>query len=238
MRNKSKDLFKKIEDADMWIEAQDAKFFNKGEPYTRKEWDRLLGDYSAVSADLPASFFAEDLIQAYPESKVILVERDIESWAKSFEENIIQPLFSRLINFVSDWDPLWLGRYRDVQHRWKNGVFQAKTPDMMRANMRDIYRQHYALVRRVTPTNQLLEFQLKDGWEPLCKFLGWEIPSTPFPRVNDAVSLNELLLRATKKGATNILKRYVPWIVTVLGAGLGIRLLVKRGWSLAGSLKA
>ena len=210
----------------MWIEAQDAKFFNRGEPYTRKEWDQLLGDYSAVSADLPASFFAEDLVRAYPEAKVILIERDIESWAKSFEEYVIPAFFRRSINLISDWDPLWLGKYRDVQRRWKDGVFKAKSPDEMRAKMRDIYCQHYALVRRVTPKDRLLEFDLKDGWEPLCKFLGKQIPDVPFPRINDAVSLNEQFRQATKIGAKNIVKKYAPWILAVLAAGSAIWLLM------------
>ena len=32
-------------DCDMWVPAYEAKYFGKGQPYTRKEWDQLLGDY-------------------------------------------------------------------------------------------------------------------------------------------------------------------------------------------------
>jgi hypothetical protein len=30
-----------------------------------------------------------------------------------------------------------------------------------------------------------LEFKLKDGWKPLCEFLGKEVPNEPFPHVNE-----------------------------------------------------
>ena len=34
------------------------------------------------------------------------------------------------------------------------------------------------------PTNQLLVFNVKEGWAPLCAFLDRPIPDAPFPRVN------------------------------------------------------
>lgn len=30
-------------DAEMWIEAYDAKYFGKGKPFQREDWDQLLG---------------------------------------------------------------------------------------------------------------------------------------------------------------------------------------------------
>ena len=35
------------------------------------------------------------------------------------------------------------------------------------------------------PKDRLLIFQVKDGWNPLCEFLGVGSPSSPFPRMND-----------------------------------------------------
>ncbi|KAJ7064011.1 hypothetical protein C8F01DRAFT_1250272 [Mycena amicta] len=62
-------------DREMWNEAIDAKFFGKGKKYGREEWDALLGHCMAVS-DMPHLLFAEDLIAAYPDAKVILTIRD------------------------------------------------------------------------------------------------------------------------------------------------------------------
>jgi hypothetical protein len=54
-----------------WQRALEAKFAGRGEPYTRADWDGLLGDFGAVT-DVPAIAFADDLIAAYPEAKVVL----------------------------------------------------------------------------------------------------------------------------------------------------------------------
>ncbi len=34
------------------------------------------------------------------------------------------------------------------------------------------------------PAERLLIHRLGDGWEPLCRHLGVEIPATDYPRVN------------------------------------------------------
>lgn len=70
-------------DNEMWQEALERKYFSGGEPFGREEFDQLLHSFAAVSSDTPAIAFAEDLIKAYPEAKVVLVERDIESWYES-----------------------------------------------------------------------------------------------------------------------------------------------------------
>lgn len=44
------------------------------------------------------------------------------------------------------------------------------------------------MVRKMVPRENLLEYQIQDGWEPLCKFLGKNIPSeVPFPNGNDTL---------------------------------------------------
>lgn len=35
------------------------------------------------------------------------------------------------------------------------------------------------------PRERLLEYEVKEGWEPLCRFLGKEVPGEAFPNVND-----------------------------------------------------
>ena len=46
------------------------------------------------------------------------------------------------------------------------------------------YNEHNEEVLRVVPKERLLLFNVKDGWEPLCKFLDKQVPSTPFPKSN------------------------------------------------------
>ena len=39
-------------------------------------------------------------------------------------------------------------------------------------------------VKSIVPTEYLLVWNLKDGWEPLCTFLGKPIPDCPIPHEN------------------------------------------------------
>ena len=34
--------------------------------------------------------------------------------------------------------------------------------------------------------DRFLEWKVQDGWEPLCRFLGKEVPAESFPKLNDA----------------------------------------------------
>lgn len=53
--------------------------------------------------------------------------------------------------------------------------------------LRKTYMDHYAHIRSKVPKERLLKFHSKDGWEPLCAFLGKPVPKDEqYPRVNDA----------------------------------------------------
>ena len=41
-------------------------------------------------------------------------------------------------------------------------------------------------VRDTVPPGQLLVFDVKEGWTPLCQFLQVPVPDVPFPNINDA----------------------------------------------------
>lgn len=142
-------FFSNIGDCDIWNAAMDAKYLGKGTLFTRTDWDQLLGSYSAVSADPPAVAFAEDLVAAYPEAKAILVERDIESWYRSFDTNVIAAQWSLMISIVSELDPWFLRPVRRCHRRWATIWMESHSQAEMREKARRAYRDHYALVRRV-----------------------------------------------------------------------------------------
>ena len=230
-----------IADVPMWIEALDAKF-NIGNtpqphespkpPFTRTEWDQLFSHHSAVSSDSPAIAFAEDLIKAYPEAKVILYEREIDSWFRSYNKAIIESMFSPLLNFIADIDPTYVGMIRKVHvgsARALLGVTMTSKQEMRDA-AKPAYRAHYDLVRRVTPPERLLEYKIEQGWAPLCEFLGKPIPKDevtgeelPFPRVNDEKALKALLGTVVVQGFKNLCWRVAKWVLplAVVGVGLG-----------------
>ncbi|KAF2764956.1 hypothetical protein EJ03DRAFT_331419 [Teratosphaeria nubilosa] len=187
-----------LSDLHMWHAAIDAKFFGLGKPFTRREWDQLLGHVGAVT-DSPACEFAEELTEAYPEAKVVLVERDEDAWFKSFDNAAIKAME---IEKKNAW-PIQLllgpnsvlGQFIQLGDKLVRGPWRSDPDDLesLRRNMRSVYQDHNAFVRRITPKERLLEFDLKDGWEPLCRFLGKEVPNVPFPRLNDRKMMMERL---------------------------------------------
>ncbi|MCJ1251261.1 hypothetical protein MMC30_008492 [Trapelia coarctata] len=114
-------FFSNICDYGMWNEALEAKLFGKGPMFTRADWDQPLGDHSAVSSDVSPVAFAEDLVEAYPDAKVILVELDVESWFKSWSSTVVGRVWSPVMQFIADIDPSWLGVMRDCHMRWVTG---------------------------------------------------------------------------------------------------------------------
>ena len=46
------------------------------------------------------------------------------------------------------------------------------------------YRSHLAYVKSKVPSDDLLLWNVKDGWEPICNFLNVPIPNEPFPTMN------------------------------------------------------
>ena len=47
------------------------------------------------------------------------------------------------------------------------------------------FSTHVAAVKAEIPAERLLVYEVKQGWEPLCAFLGVPIPGEPFPRTNN-----------------------------------------------------
>jgi len=165
-----------------WKAALEAKYEvpGCGPKFTKEQWDDLLGEYCAVS-DIPASIFVEELIEAYPDAKVILTSRSPESWYNSMLQTV----------YAAYTDP-WR-RAAIALH--VSGVSARKTTitcifentflnDFPRFGVR-VMKEHDELVRRVAPPGQFLDMDFKQGWGPLCELLGKEVPEEEFPRVND-----------------------------------------------------
>lgn len=70
------------------------------------------------------------------------------------------------------------------------GQFRARGNEGLTANARAVYREHYAAVKEFVKGrgegHRLLKYQPGSGWEPLCGFLGVEVPEGEFPRVNES----------------------------------------------------
>ncbi|OAR01507.1 hypothetical protein LLEC1_02605 [Akanthomyces lecanii] len=176
-------------------------------PFTRADWDELFREYD-VGTDL-TSFFAMSLIEAYPDAQVILVERDIERWHKS-----IGLLFEPWTRWSNRMLMRILGRLAGTKsgiaaYKFTMGWTESAKPSDIMKNARAAYVKHYEDIRAVVPAEQLLEYKLTDGWEPLAAFLGKPAPAPDvrLPHINDAADFIEhrrsyekyFLKRALKK---------------------------------------
>ncbi|KAK1967052.1 hypothetical protein LY78DRAFT_656707 [Colletotrichum sublineola] len=151
------------------------------------EFDELLGHCVAVT-DAAASCFAAEMIRAYPEAKVVLnVRRDLDAWHRSAVKT--------LVHVNESWS-FWVASLLDREAFWAWHVyerflwalfFRAPDGDMAKAIRRNgkwIYREHCDMIRGMVPPDRLLEWSADEGWEPLCRFLGKEVPNVPFPHAN------------------------------------------------------
>ena len=217
-------LYSHIRDCHMWIQAFDAKFAGKGKAFTRKEWDQLLAEYGAIT-DVPALAFWEDLLVAYPEAKVVLIERDIDRWYQSFDDAVVKIMWSRLGNIIADFERGFVGPIRDVHRRWATDWMRVHSANEMRKAAKDRYREHYALVRRTVPKDKLLEYKLSSGWGPLCAYLGKDIPDLDFPKVNETASMHEKIQIIIRRGLKSIFIKLMLYIGPFF-----LALLVWRYW--------
>ncbi|KAJ4354351.1 uncharacterized protein N0V89_006086 [Didymosphaeria variabile] len=182
-----------------WQEAVEVTFFPdqqrqvhlRGQPpYGRAEFDKLLANYDAVT-DFPCALYAEQLVKAYPDAKVVLTNRDYDSWARSMESTIWWIFGSKLSYFcgATNLAPWPLGDFT----RFNHACFKAHSNSQYKntPEAKAAFDRHYALVRSIVPNDNLLEFGPKFEWEPLCEFLGKDVPSEPYPWANDGKAMKK-----------------------------------------------
>ncbi|KAF5244781.1 hypothetical protein FAUST_2298 [Fusarium austroamericanum] len=150
----------------------------------RKKMIRQLIHGHRSICDLPVFYFTPDLMDEYPDAKVVINMRpDGKVWAKSAEESFWF--------FFSPWFK-WVGMLWTNDRLWYklNMVTKAKckedygTTDIFSAECYDTYYRRL-LIEAKKRNREVLIFKAEDGWEPLCKFLGKEVPNEPFPRLNE-----------------------------------------------------
>lgn len=117
----------------------------------------------------------------------------MDAWYKSFNESVIDVLHNPDWCFLATIGARYVTEVNALATMWVKHVFRTKSKEGLQANARDGYRRHYQTIRDTTPSDGLLEHNLKDGWEPLCKFLDKPVPNMPFSHINDKDSFHETL---------------------------------------------
>ncbi len=154
-------------------------------PWTRSDWDRLIGQFR-VSTDFGA-FFTEQIIAAYPEARVIHVQRPVDKWAASVRDSLLDGICFGVRGFILCTLGPHVGLASGVITRdIFQGFLQAKSRDESLKRLPVVHKEHSEMVQRIVPADQLLDFKLSDGWGPLCEFLKVPVPDEPFPHINEA----------------------------------------------------
>ena len=139
------------------------------------DW-RAIYDGYASAVDWPTARFFQELNEAYPQAKFVLTVRSPESWAASFSHTIQKLVAERAQ--APDEMREWLEMAATVISQ--TGFSDSLGEDQLMAR----FVAHNEAVRAAIPADRLLEFEVKQGWQPLCDFLGVPVPDEPFPRSN------------------------------------------------------
>ena len=180
------------------------------------DWKAIFKDYEAT-VDFPACIYYQELLREFPGAKVVLNIRDPERWFDSFMtlQNTTDrlrvfrfiPKARRFLNFVD----LLLGKVFNCPRDHDDCI--------------KVFNRHNQEVQESVPKDRLLVFRVQEGWEPLCEFLGCEVPEEiPFPHLNEGKETIEALARERVIG---------PWLrKAYITVGAGVLLVVS--WWLFG----
>jgi hypothetical protein len=133
------------------------------------DWDKIFTGYQAT-VDWPGAFVWRDLAAHFPDAKILLTNRDAESWYRSMDNTILEVM-------RNSTDPDSIG-----SNMLKKQVFGDKIAD--RDHVIGIFEKNVADVQAAFGPDRLLTFNIGDGWEPLCGFLDCPVPDQPFPHSN------------------------------------------------------
>lgn len=148
----------------------------------RKRLEAILAELTegyVATVDCPAVTMTPELLALYPDAIVICSTRDEQSWWRSMEftQNLMSTWY---LPFVLLWLPKVqvYGKWRELlgylaEWRWGDNMI-----------VRETLRKHEDHLRQVVPPEKLFFYDVKDGWEPLCKILKVPVPDRPFPHNN------------------------------------------------------
>ncbi len=180
------EVFKNPAHIDVWNDAGD------GKPV---DWDALFDGYRAA-IDYPAAHFWNELMTYYPDSKVILTVRDTDAWYESISQTMFQMI---------DVD---LGNAPEVALKQRAMARKLVVDQYLKGNVTDsdyvkaTFEASNQRVIETVPAARLLVFEVAQGWQPLCDFLGCAVPNEAFPYLNTTEDFQKFRARLLGEGNT------------------------------------
>jgi len=178
----------------------------RGESQVDQVIDLIVKDGYDTVLDNPCCDIYRDILKRYPEAKVILTVRDTPekfeaSWKALLDTMLIteQPFRLSFPSFFG-WIPLFRN-LKEIRYMMGTTHLQLEPGELTHGWrekesgwLGDQYERHNRHIRDHVRNDQLLVFNVKDGWKPLCDFIGCKVPDKPFPHstVNDSKALKNL----------------------------------------------
>ena len=176
--------------------------------------------------DNPCLSFAEELITAYPEAKVILTSRPVDDWHKSHAATVHKMKTDIPFRIVS-----WFGWYLRLHWRYTipgyHKAMRYQYPEDFEADGKQGFEDHNNLIRSLVPKERLLELHLGDGWDPLCKFLGVDRPDVAYPTGNTIAEISKTYEGLFEVWCGDVARRLGWCILVILGVAWSVRSLVR-----------
>jgi len=153
----------------------------------------LIAKQFKATADLPMALYFEQVMEEFPDCKFILTTREnSEVWFRSWNtltKSITQPahlgglVFTNVRQYTYYLKWLFAVVNKDDKFLTASNPLPPQNKEAAIAS----YEEHNRKVRELIPSDRLLEYNVKEGWQPLCNFLEiGECPGTPFPKTNSA----------------------------------------------------
>jgi len=158
-------------------------------------WAEVFAGYRST-VDFPGTAFWRELVDAYPEAKVILTVRDPHEWYASVRETFLAAA-------GPDDEP-------PIPGAGEGSFVKGGNWSQMMANLRDEhtaiadFKRHIEDVRSYVPSHRLLVYEVRQGWQPLCDFLEVRVPEEPFPRLNDSEAFKDLIAQHSSHQSNNL----------------------------------
>jgi len=176
--------------------------FEKAEAGEPADWDTLFKGYTSA-VDYPVARYYKQMIAKYPEAKVIHTIRDPESWYKSCVQTIFwasKPSLGRMMSMMVKlpFSPVLRKRLPILKFNGKMLDNEFGSDLLNKSEVIKRFNARNEEVLKTVPKERLLVYTVKEGWEPLCKFLNIPVPSTPFPVSNTSAEFKERVANIAK----------------------------------------
>ena len=168
-------------------------------------WDDIFAGFGST-VDWPGSYFYRELIDVYPDAKVVLSVRDPERWAASMTSTVLatrrgDTLMGLLSQARALVDPGWqaFNEMTSTMISAERGLLGQGRDE---SSLADQFRRHVDEVKATVPADRLLVWSPEEGWAPLCELIGVPVPAAAFPHINDSGMFAERVVEGSL-GALN-----------------------------------